>query len=341
MMNEQENIYYGLLKYSSINIGDEIQSIAASRFLPRIDKYVHRENITNYKSDKKTKLIMNAWYMWRPQNFPPSSDILPLLISMHINKNIRKNFLTKKTKEFLIKNGPVGCRDKSTMEYLLQNNIPAYFSGCLTLTLEPNKNIKREDYILTVDLPEKIVEQIKQKTNRPVYNLSREIIPNKIEKRIEVAKTMLYLYHSAHLVISSMLHVCMPCLALGTPVIMLDTNDDHLRNDGRYDGLRDLCNVVKENDIDSIDLENPPQNPEKYIEIRNKIIKTCEKFTGYNNTESQIYDNEKKHIFNLISFITYKYRDFGKYIQWWLKSKDMILTLIKKFFLKKTRHDIK
>ena len=59
---------YGVLKYSSINIGDEIQSIAAMRFLPDIDEYVHREHICDFKPvhGEKTKIIMNAWWIWKP-----------------------------------------------------------------------------------------------------------------------------------------------------------------------------------------------------------------------------------------------------------------------------------
>ena len=57
------NFQFGLLRYSSVNIGDEIQSIAASRFLPRIDCLVQREKIKQFSSGIKTKLIMNAWWV--------------------------------------------------------------------------------------------------------------------------------------------------------------------------------------------------------------------------------------------------------------------------------------
>lgn len=35
-------VKYALFSYSTENIGDEIQSIAASRFLPQIDYYINR-----------------------------------------------------------------------------------------------------------------------------------------------------------------------------------------------------------------------------------------------------------------------------------------------------------
>ena len=53
----KEDYSYGLLSYSSVNIGDEIQSVAQSRFLPRIDEYVQRETIGRFvpKFNKKRK----------------------------------------------------------------------------------------------------------------------------------------------------------------------------------------------------------------------------------------------------------------------------------------------
>ena len=81
-----EKTSFGLIKYTSFNIGDEIQSLAASRFLPNIDYYINRERTDKFKSDQeeKVKVIMNAWWMWQSKHFPPSEDIDPLLISMHI-----------------------------------------------------------------------------------------------------------------------------------------------------------------------------------------------------------------------------------------------------------------
>ncbi len=51
---------YGLLKYSTNNIGDEIQSLAAKQFLPQIDLFLDRDHLNKVKSNKKIKLIMNG-----------------------------------------------------------------------------------------------------------------------------------------------------------------------------------------------------------------------------------------------------------------------------------------
>ena len=98
MADEEKDYSYGILQYSSINIGDEIQTIAQMRFIPKVDEWVPRERINTFRpiKKKKTKLIMNAWWMWKPKHFPPSEYIEPLLISMYIRKELQDKFLTKK-----------------------------------------------------------------------------------------------------------------------------------------------------------------------------------------------------------------------------------------------------
>jgi len=216
---------YGALKFTSTNIGDESQSIAAQRFLPRVDYYIFREQLSKFYSDDKVKLIMNSWYMWKPQNFPPKDCVDPLLISMFFNPDCRGKILTKETISFFIDNGPVGCRDLSTLKWLQENNIPAYFSGCLTTTLVPNENIRMKNpnkYVLCVDCSEEIIDYVKRNSKYPVYSFIRHLSPY-IESmdRMDLAKIVLFLYHNAHCVITPNLHTALPCLAFGTRVCLL------------------------------------------------------------------------------------------------------------------------
>lgn len=130
---------FGLLVTSPVskykNIGDYMQSLAAKQFIG--DKYcfVEKESISKFENEDEVKVIMNAWYMWHPENWPPQPCITPLLISMHITCLKAEGMLSEKGKEYLIKNGPVGCRDLATKEILEKAGVPAYFSACLTLTL--------------------------------------------------------------------------------------------------------------------------------------------------------------------------------------------------------------
>jgi hypothetical protein len=117
------------------NIGDYMQSLASAIFFDKFDVFVEREALNVYKSDEKTRVIMNAWYMHKPENFPPSDDIVPLPISMHIKPNIAEKMLSPKSVEWFKKYAPIGVRDTGTKEILEKYGIPCYFSGCLTLAL--------------------------------------------------------------------------------------------------------------------------------------------------------------------------------------------------------------
>ena len=134
---------YGLLVTSPIgpykNIGDYMQSLAALQFTPSPYCYVEKEKISEFNSKEKTKVIMNAWYIWHPENWPPKENCIdPLLTSMHITPLRAEEMLHNGGKEYLINHGPVGCRDTKTVEILRDNGVPAFFSGCLTLTLGRN-----------------------------------------------------------------------------------------------------------------------------------------------------------------------------------------------------------
>ena len=63
---------YGLLYYKDTdNIGDDIQTYAQERFLPKVDYLIDRENLESFVPNKKekVKLIMNAWYIHDIFNF--------------------------------------------------------------------------------------------------------------------------------------------------------------------------------------------------------------------------------------------------------------------------------
>lgn len=120
--------------YTPSNIGDYIQALAASQFLPRIDGFINREDLSDYAGEE-CKVIMNGWYMHNPQKWPPSCKIHPLFVSLHINIHVESTMLSTEGIKYLKQHEPIGCRDEHTRDTLRSNGVDAYFSGCLTLTL--------------------------------------------------------------------------------------------------------------------------------------------------------------------------------------------------------------
>lgn len=307
---------FALLSYSTENIGDEIQSIAANRFLPKINYYINRDTLSKFKSNNKKpiKLIMNGWYMMSPENWPPIDKcILPLLTSIHIAKkydNISKAFRSKESIRYLSANSPVGARDRSTLDFLKENHIESYLSGCLTLTLNRNRFLKREDYILAVDLSQSAIDYIRKVTDRRVVTISVYHNPNMSqERRIKLAKYYLYCYQSAHIVISTRLHAILPSLAFRVPVVAI--KEDGKYEHERFDWLSGLVTMYslsefkKEFSRDKI--ENPAPNKKDYLIIRKNLINICKEFTGYNSTTACFSTGDIKNLYKDNDFMQLLY----------------------------------
>lgn len=334
---------YGVLcAKQTRNIGDDIQSYAQLRFLPTVDYMVEREQISNFKSDNNepVAVIMNAWWMWRKWNWPPAKSIIPLLTSIHMTEwttenwgsSIKFEILEGLGRDYLNSYGPVGCRDKYTLDLMKKYKIKAYLSGCVTLTLPKMKKTKDNGkYICAVDVSEMVVEQLKNQiahTNLELkistHDLTEENESLTWEERMNNVEKVLTKYQNAKCVITSRLHVALPCLAMEVPVLLV-------RNDpecNRFDPYIDLLHFMTEEQFlkGKYDIENPLKNREDYITYRKSLIKEIENFVektkkyDSNNSKDLIKvkysdDEVKKWQYNLMSEALEK---------WFYRSREML-----------------
>ena len=289
---------YGLIATTSINIGDEIQSLATFRFLPRVDYLIHRERIDESLNDSHIALIMNHWWLWSEKHFPPAGCFDPLYISFHLQYRLRnEKFLSDAVIQHFKMHEPIGCRDTGTAEFLNAHGIQAYFSGCLTTTLLPNPLLKNKfysEYVLCVDVPKEVVEEIRSRTNREVLCINRHQKASfSYKERLRMAKFTLFLYHNAYCVVTIALHAALPSTAFGTPVCVI--SQDSIDAKTRFEGLESCFNIVTKEqflaDPECYSINKPPSNPDTYRELAKRIADTCEKFTGYDSKQS-IFEND-------------------------------------------------
>jgi len=273
---------YGLLTYDEnkrfFNVGDNIQSLAAKQFIPQVDAFINREKLADYKGDK-TKLILNGWFTHNTTNWVPSDDIDPVFVSFHMNNTAAPAMLSEKGISYLKKHQPIGCRDQFTADTLKEKGIDAYFSGCLTLTLDTYKvdDSERGDDIYIVDplysypRPEKIFynakHTVKNILNGTAFQLGKKqkhltnFISEEVlrtahfvnqeppantysdEEKFAMAEDLLHKYAKAKLVITSRIHCALPCLAMGTPVIFVNGFDSFV-DSCRFDGILELFNRI-------------------------------------------------------------------------------------------------
>lgn len=285
---------WALFEYSTKNMGDDIQSIAAKRFLPQVDYYINRDRIGSYSvpCDEPVGIIANGWYMNAPRRWPPSDPLLqPLLVSIHLHTKSQRttDVLSEPASlDYFRRFGPVGARDISTMEFLRNHDVESWLSGCLTLTLNPDPRVNKEEYVLAVDLPADAVAALRSRTDRPVIEVSPfHYVTLTRPERTQLAEFLLMLYQSAHCVVSSRLHAALPCLALGTPVLVL--MNEKLQ-DGRLDGLSELVTKATNGDLLSdsnlnYDVDNPPANPDSYKDMRSRLESRVKEYTGYDGAD--------------------------------------------------------
>ena len=269
---------FGLLTYLAwpeYNAGDYIQSLAAARFLPRVDRYINREKLNEYNGNP-IKLIMNGWFMHRPANWPPSGKIQPLVTSFHLNSQVKDPMLSDNSVGWFKKHGPVGCRDEYTLDLLSKAGVDTYLSGCLTSTFVNEYNYRTNDIFFADVLfrvpgwstsartPREFIKAVVSgdlikvnQRNRILKELFEEDMLHESKsishyhparhsekERFAVAEDFLKKYATAKLVVTSRIHCAIPCLAFGTPVIFIHFGFKHEYDTCRLKGVTDLFNTI-------------------------------------------------------------------------------------------------
>ncbi|WP_430813431.1 polysaccharide pyruvyl transferase family protein [Carboxylicivirga sp. RSCT41] len=260
------------------NLGDYVQSLAARQFHADSPFLINREKLNQYDGDK-VKLIMNGWFTHNLRNWIPSQDIDPLFVSFHLNSSAAPFLLDDNSVSYLKEHAPIGCRDKFTVELLKEKGVDAYFTGCLTLTLDnyavPDTERGDDIYIVepffnyptfkTVTTEPKqflrsvlngdvfkifkkrrFIKKIIDKDLLKTAKFRRHVLPNIGEsdiEKFELAETYLKEYAKAKLVITSRIHCALPCLAMGTPVIFIHSFNSEV-DTCRFEGIIDLFNRI-------------------------------------------------------------------------------------------------
>ncbi len=266
-----------------VNLGDYIQSIAAKQFLPK----PHREALIDrdtlkYYSGNKVKMIMNGWYFLDKNNEVFSKKIDPVFVSFHINNDEKD--ITQNTINYLKQHQPIGCRDLYTQNALSKRGINSYFSGCLTTTLDEtykvNENERTGDIIFCdyklgqYKEADDYLKKLKNYNFNNVIYTTHDFSKNSThEERFKVSDELLKKYAKAKLVVTTRIHCALPCLACGTPVILVNPYYDTKR----FDGLYNLFNTVGKNKKGhfqarvNLDKNGRVFNSKDYLKYANKL----------------------------------------------------------------------
>lgn len=316
---------YGLITFKNTrNIGDDIQSYAAIQYLPNIDCYIEREELDTYvpEHNEQISVIMNGRFLHNPRNWPPSPYINPLFVSTHFTNYLNDEvpiYLKDTGIDYLKKYSPIGLRDKLVKNVFDDNKIDNYFSGCLTLNINKFKNIEKTDQICLVDVSDEITSKVfkNQTYNIKSVTHSLELSENiklSWEQRFNNVEELLKTYQESKLVITTRLHCALPCLALGTNVVLI-YNEDNLDVKNRIEEYTPYLNTMSELEFLNADFGKIKkiQNSNKYLELAIKNDELCKKFVSKSlvkkhdiispNIYKSLYVNNKIKYENIITKI--------------------------------------
>ena len=293
------------------NIGDYIQTLAVIKLIGKEYKILDRESLNSY-NDEPRKVIINGWFMEKPLNFPPSSNIKPLFISFHINPDIASDFLNSNTVSYLKEHQPIGCRDTFTQELLEKHSIKTFFSSCVTLTLNKTDYISpvyKKNTTLIIGAFDRLKPYIE--TNKGLYkalislikapykffnyqiknlifnnwlrgqnfelNFANQIVEKKIsshEEGVKLAEQVLIKIANSDHIITSRIHSALPAVAMGKKVIFINEGLDNINHRSRLSGLQSFFKSIKLKEIRILNFDTIKitQNHMVYSKKIEKII---------------------------------------------------------------------
>ena len=276
-----------VMGYKTANIGDDMQSLAAERFFAGDVVRLNRDRLDSpllYLS--RYKAIMNGWFMSKPKHWPPVRTVDPLVISFHVSpwKGRKEKLLGSRGKTFFedqAKRGGVGARDLQTLRSFQDAGIDAYFSGCLTMTLKPPRDVVRTDDVYLVDLDPAVEAKLRATTAHPFKKLTHNVPKDMPQaERLQRVRNYFQLYCGAKAVITSRIHAAFPSLAVGTPVLMIHKNPEEPRFGGIVDHLHFVSNQDFLDGRTDFDPADPPPNKNTHLALVSEMERRCAAFVA-------------------------------------------------------------
>lgn len=227
-----------LLRYTTRNLGDDIQTFAVRQFI-NVNQTIDRDRME--EEPELQELVLFGWLLQSQQWPPKANRVHPL--SVHV-ADVSRSLMAKHVDWWKCLHATIPCRDTSSAEFFLRLGVSAVFEGCSTLSLK-RWVPPRTGTVLIVDastnpsaLPGLSFPDVQSRTHKISYAFQANQ-----EFRRQSALEALVAYQQAELVITSRLHVMLPCLAFGTPVVFI--KDDRFYRAGNYTRLLDYLPYVE------------------------------------------------------------------------------------------------
>lgn len=200
MTTPGSNRYYVTAYRSTGNLGDAIQTAALSRLLEGELVGVYRDALPTLKLRDAERQVVSGWLGDMP---PVTAHRQSLFAGVHLGRRVDAHLRWLASSRL-----PVGARDPLTHRLLLSHSIVSELVGCATLTLERYDGPRSGRYA---------VDEVEPGTLFLTNNIPADL---PWPEQWAAALERLAQLRTAKVVFTRRLHVALPCLAFGTPVVV-------------------------------------------------------------------------------------------------------------------------
>lgn len=329
------------------NIGDQIQIITIDYIysllgIPESDiVYINKDEMSLYDGEEVILPVSMPLVEYKESGIAGffSKKITPVFLGL----TLAKSNLSEIEIEYYKKYEPIGCRDERTYNTISGYGIKSYLGGCITVLLpERQKNPEKQKKIFVIDPTQGILpyipSQIKETAiwdTHMLYDLKQS------PKQVAKERYQEY-FDEAKLVITSLLHCSVPCMAFGIPVILAKDEVSY-----RFSWLEKLLPIFTPEDYDKVDWNGVSVEYGCFKKKLEKVV--IERIQGINNEVGiqEIHDfymnrNRKKYIIDsflpLKRYLDENWKDYDKeyeYAVWGLtQMAEYLIDYIKKKYPK-------
>ena len=172
-------------------------------------------------------------------------------------------FTNERNVNYFLKHSPIGCRDEYSYNVLRTYGIPAYINGCLTISF-PRKDEPLGEYVFFVDAPKDLLPYIPPSLLKNKIDFAtqqfyfNESDIKDFHKIFSFVRTKYEFYKkNAKMIITSRLHIALPCTAFGIPVVLAKDNVDE-----RFSFIEAFIPIYSKENYQNIDWQPNVPNTE-------------------------------------------------------------------------------
>lgn len=239
------------------NLGDNMQIIAIDNIYTQMGidlkdvVYIDTNELASYKGEYVILPVTMPLVDYREGGI--AGRFSPYIVPVFLGLTMVKETLEPVEVAYYKKYEPIGCRDERTLNTLRKYQIQCYLHGCITITLPKRESADNAKDVFIVDVHPRLMEQIPAHL-RENAKIRTHLRKDKLEDaKAETIKQYQEYKDNARLVITSLLHCSMPCVAAGIPVILLKDAVSY-----RMSWLEKLLPIHTEDKIDQVNWDPAP-----------------------------------------------------------------------------------